>query len=164
MAASDPAWTEFFATAAGAAATMAGLLIVAISVNVQRILDFRQLPSRAAASIGALVLNLIASMAALVPQPARALAAEVLVFALVVWLVQVWAARQMLAAPAAERRPLPEMLVSIAVSQAQVLPFLAGAALLWWGAAGLYWIAAGVIATFAAAVFNAWVLLVEILR
>lgn len=161
----DPTWTTFFATAAGAAATLVGLIIVAVSVNVQRILAYHQLPSRAAAGIGALVLNLIASMAALMPQPGVALAWEVLGFAAAAWLVQLWAARQMLVTPRAERRPLQELVVGIGIGQLQVLPFAIGAAAMLAGRAdGVRWVAAGVIATFACSVFNTWVLLVEILR
>jgi hypothetical protein len=165
MAPLDPAWTGFFSAAAGAAATLVGLIIVAVSVNLQRILAFQQLPSRAGAGIGTLVLNLAASMAALVPQPAAALAAEVAGFAAGTWLVALWAARQMLVAPAQERRPLPELMITIGLGQCQVLPFLIGSAAMLAGhGSGVYWIAAGVVATFAAAVFNAWVLLVEIMR
>jgi hypothetical protein len=160
----DPAWSTFFATAAGAAATLVGLIMVAVSVNLQRILAYRQLPSRAGAGIGALVLNLSASMAALIPQPLTALAVEVICFAAVAWLVQLWSARQMIFAPPDERRSGPEMMASIGLGQLQVLPFVVGSVLVLAGHGGVYWIAAGVIATFASAVFNAWVLLVEILR
>lgn len=161
----DPAWSTFFATAADAAATLVGLIIVAMSVNLQRILAFRQLPSRAASGIGLLMLSLCASMAVLAPQPATARAVEIVGFAALVWLIQVRAARRMLSAPMPERRPVPEMLFSIAVAQVQVLPFLVGGVeLLGGGAGGAYWVAGGVVATFAGSVFNAWVLLVEILR
>jgi hypothetical protein len=57
----DEAWKEFFVTAAGASATLVGLVIVAISVNVQRILDAPQLPSRGGATVAALVLILVSS-------------------------------------------------------------------------------------------------------
>ena len=86
-------WINFFGTAAEAAATLAGLVMVAISVNVQRIIAFRHLPLRAGVTIAALVLNLIASMAALIPQPLFALGAEILVFALIVWVWLVWVSR-----------------------------------------------------------------------
>jgi hypothetical protein len=43
-----------------------------------------------------------------------------------------------------------------------VLPFLIGGVAMLAGQGGAYWLAAGVIATFAAAVFNAWILLIEI--
>ena len=61
------AWKDFFVTAAGASATLVGLVIVAISVNLQRIIEQPQLPSRGGATVAALVLILITSMAELIP-------------------------------------------------------------------------------------------------
>ena len=49
--------------------------------------------------------------------------------------------------------------------QVQILPFfVAGILLMMHNPHGLYWMAGGVIAIFIFSVFNAWVLLVEILR
>ena len=91
-------WKEFFTTAAGASATLVGLVIVVVSVNVQRILEHPQLPSRSGATVAALVLILVSSLAELIPQPIKALAIEILVFGLLVWLLQLWSARQILVA------------------------------------------------------------------
>jgi hypothetical protein len=91
-------WKEFFTSAAGASATLVGLVIVAVSVNVQRILEHPQLPSRSGATVAALVLILVSSLAELIPQPIKALAIEILVFGLLVWLLQLWSARQILVA------------------------------------------------------------------
>jgi modulator of FtsH protease len=82
------AWKDFFITAAGASAALAGLVIVAISVNVQRILEQPQLPSRGGATVAALVLILVTSMAVLIPQPSRVLGIEIVVFGIVVWPLQ----------------------------------------------------------------------------
>jgi len=81
--------------AAGASATLVGLVIVAISVNLQRIIEQAQLPSRGGATVAALVLILITSMAELIPQSGAALAIKISVFGLLVWLIQLWSARQM---------------------------------------------------------------------
>jgi modulator of FtsH protease len=160
----DPAWTEFFATAGDAAATLVGLIIVAVSVNLQRILAYPQLPSRAGAGIAALLLSLGVSMAALIPQTGAALGLEVIGFAAAVWTLQLWAAHQMIIARPQQSRPLFELVLAIGVGQVQVLLFLIGGAAMLAGQGGAYWLAAGVIATCAAAVFNAWILLVEIMR
>jgi hypothetical protein len=97
-------WKEFFTSAAGASATLVGLVIVAVSVNVQRILEHPQLPSRSGATVAALVLILVSSLAELIPQPIKALAIEILVFGLLVWLLQLWSARQILVAYLESRR------------------------------------------------------------
>jgi hypothetical protein len=119
----EKSWKEFFTTAAGASATLVGLVIVAVSVNVQRILEHPQLPSRSGATVAALVLILVSSLAELIPQ---ALAIEILVFGLLVWLLQLWSARQILVAYLESRRGLRESVIGIAISQAQALPFVIG--------------------------------------
>ncbi|MGA8660143.1 MAG: hypothetical protein WB586_28825 [Chthoniobacterales bacterium] len=158
-------WTDFFVTAAGASAALVGLVIVALSVNLRRIISRQQLPSLGAATIGALVLILVSSMAALIHQPIATLAIEILVFAIFVWLLQFWSARQMIVAYIESRRPLFESVITIAIGQIQVIPFILGGISLSKGHhAGAYWIAAGVIASFICSILNVWILLVEILR
>jgi hypothetical protein len=71
------AWKDFFITAAGTSAALVGLVIVAISVNVERILKEPHLPSRGGATVAALVLILVSSMAELIPQSSAAIAIEI---------------------------------------------------------------------------------------
>jgi hypothetical protein len=80
-------WTDFFVAAASASAALAGLVIVAISVNVNRILEHADLPPRAGAAISALILILV-SRAALIHQPLAILGIEILFFALCCWLLE----------------------------------------------------------------------------
>jgi hypothetical protein len=158
-------WADFFVAAAGASAALVGLVIVALSVNLDRIISEQQLPSRGGATIGALVLILVGSMAALIHQPMGTLAIEILVFAVFAWLLQFWSARQTIAAYFRSRRPLFESMIGISIGQVQVIPFIIGGILLFKEHhAGAYWIAAGVIASFVCSIINVWVLLVEILR
>jgi hypothetical protein len=158
-------WSNFFVAAAGASAALAGLVIVAVSVNISSILKHFHLPARAAAAIGSLILIVVCSMAALIPQPMRAFGAEVLVFGIACWWLEFRSLRKSLAASAQYKRPRSESVSEILTSQLQVLPFLVGAILLLTGhPGGMYWIAAGTIAIFIFSVLNAWVLLVEILR
>jgi hypothetical protein len=110
------------------------------------------------------LLSLSVSLAALTPQTGAALGLEVIGFAAVAWMAQLWAARQMIVAQPQQDRPLFELAVAIGIGQVQVLPFLIGGAAMLVRQGGAYWLAAGVIATFAAAVFNVWILLVEIMR
>jgi hypothetical protein len=159
------AWTNFLITAAGASAALAGLVIVAVSVNISRILSFPQLPARAAATISTLMLILVASMAALIPQSMEAFGIEVFVFGVGCWLLQLWDGRQMARAHKEWNRPWYEAVVGITLGQIQTLPFIvAGLMLAASDAAGLYWMAGGVISVFIFSMVNAWVLLVEILR
>ena len=44
-------WADFFVAAAGASAALVGLVIVALSVNLDRIISEQQLPSRGGATI-----------------------------------------------------------------------------------------------------------------
>ena len=40
-------WTDFFVAKVGATAALSGLIIVAVSINIQRILSIPHLPGRA---------------------------------------------------------------------------------------------------------------------
>jgi hypothetical protein len=59
------AWKDLLVATAGASAALAGLVTVAIATNIGEILKFPWLPSRAATSIGLLVLVLVVSIAGL---------------------------------------------------------------------------------------------------
>jgi hypothetical protein len=73
-------WGELFLAEAGASAALAGLLFVAVSINLDRIIALRSLPGAALGAIALLVAVLMVSTFALVPeQPRWALGGEVLV-------------------------------------------------------------------------------------
>ena len=79
------AWANFFVAEVGAAAALSDLVIVAISINLQRILSFPQLPGRAAEMLIMLVGTLLASSFALMPgQTLRVFGSEILGAALLV--------------------------------------------------------------------------------
>jgi hypothetical protein len=159
------AWKDFFITSAGASAALVGLVIVAISVNVKRILEEPQLPSRGGATVGALALILVSSMAELIPQSVVAFGVEISVFGFLVLLLQSWSTRQMMVAHWKSRRPLRELIIGIVMGQIQAIPFIIGGICMLMGQrVGLYWIAWGMVATFIFSIVNTWVLLVEILR
>lgn len=157
-------WNGFFAASAGAAAGLAGLIIVAMSVNIGTIIAIPGMTSRAGATIAALVLAVVSSIAALIPgQPAALYGGEVVLFGAVAAGFAADSAYRVARAGTRGHRwvAVPKSAVVIL----PVLPFLFGGVLLVAGSDdGLGWIAAGIVAVFVGSVLNAWVLLVEILR
>jgi hypothetical protein len=156
-------WAEFYVASAGAAAALAGLVMVAISVNIKEILTLPSLPARAGTAVASLVLIVITSVAGLIPgQAAPALGTEVLVAAIFPVVLHAISFRQILGQGAA---PRINRVMRLPVSVLQLGPLLVGAALLLGGTeAGLYWVAAGIILTLIGSMLDAWVLMVEILR
>ncbi len=57
-------WGSFFVAETGASAALAGLLFVAMSINLRRILEFPSLPGRAGETIAILVNALVISSVA----------------------------------------------------------------------------------------------------
>jgi hypothetical protein len=158
-------WTQFFVAAASASSALAGLVMVALSVNVKKILNYRHLPARAGAAIAMLILILVSSMASLMNQPLWCLACEILAFALWAWAIEVWTARQVIIGHLENRRPRYETVRFVFLGQLQVIPYVVGGLLLLLGHYdGLYWIGAGTMLVFMFSVMESWVLLVEILR
>jgi hypothetical protein len=158
------AWHDFFVASAGAAAALAGLIIVAMTVNISTILQMAAMPSRAAATIGSLTLSVVVSVSSLIPgQALWLLGAETLVFSVGALALAITAARQILRhRDGVPRRALGAKIVVII---AQILPFLVGSILLLASAeVGLHWNAAGIVVVFIGSVVSAWILLVEILR
>jgi modulator of FtsH protease len=161
----DPSeWTDLFVATAGASAALAGLVFVAVSINLERILAFRGLPERALETLLFLVSVLLVSVVALVPgQSHVALGLELLFVTLLIDFV-------VLRQPAIQAEPGEELRRSWrayrwTLRAVAMAPFLIGAAsILAEQGGGLYWLVAGIVLAIAASVANAWVLLVEILR
>jgi hypothetical protein len=156
-------WSDLFVASAGATAALAGLLFVAVSINVERILAFRGLPERALEALLVLVAALVASVFALAPVQDTTLgwlllATGVAVTASVIGLERV-------SLPARHDRSVPATIAQLLLSAVGTLPFVVGGISLIAGAGGgLYWILVGVVGAVLAAALNAWVLMIEILR
>ncbi|HTT00157.1 MAG TPA: hypothetical protein VMI33_26450 [Streptosporangiaceae bacterium] len=157
-------WTDFGVAVAGSAATLAGLLFVAVSINLERVLSFPSLPARAGQTLILFTTPLIAALCLLVPGQADvALGCEFLVLGVLVGGFQV-------RLDARSVRAEQETPVTWVVSR--VFPAIvscgcivvAGATLLARAGGGLYWLVPGALAGIVFGVINAWVLLVEIQR
>jgi modulator of FtsH protease len=156
-------WTDLFVASAGATAALAGLLFVAVSINVERILAYRGLPERALQALLVLVGALVASLFALAPVADRTLGWLVMITGIVVTGATVMLERVSL--PERHDRSVRAAIGQLVLSALGTLPLLVGGiSLVAGGGGGLYWVLAGVIGAVVAAVTNAWVLLIEILR
>ncbi len=153
-------WTVFLSVAAGVAATLTGLIFVAVSINLSRILEFPPLADRAAESILQMFAALIVSICGLLPgQSGLVLGIEFAAIGLLLWVLQTLLMYRSFSPE--HPRPIP----SVVLSQLATLPFLiAGISLGMTTFGGLYWLALGIILSITVGVSNAWVLLVEILR
>lgn len=159
-----PEWSNFFTAELGALAALTGFVVVAISINLARILEFAWLPSRAAEALIGPVGAITATGLILMPeQSPTLLGAAILATGLVMLLAPIviqlrsWSFRKEVTAV--------ERIVRFAASAGLGLLIVIGAALVIAGArSGLYWLAIGDIAAIVAVVLNAWILMIEILR
>jgi hypothetical protein len=157
-------WQTLLAVQAGAAATLTGLVFVAVSINFSRIIQTPGLSGRAAEAIIQFLQVFFVCTAALIPrQPVAAMAVEILAVALFSWIIQV--VLQIRYARVRSGHPLLWLMIRIAQTQLASVPFfVAGACLLLEWPVGLYWLVPGFVFSFVGGVANAWVLLIEVLR
>jgi hypothetical protein len=158
------AWAAFFAAEVGATASLIGLVIVAISINLSSIISHPHLPGRAIETLVMLGGVLLVSSVGLVPgQPVSALGCEIFAIGVAAWLVSI--ATNVLSRndPVAGKKWAP--VLRIFVGQLATVPIVvSGAVVFVWGPVGLYWLLPSVVFCLIAGVMNAWVLLVEIVR
>jgi hypothetical protein len=153
-------WHDLFVMSGGAAAALAGLIFVAVSLNHQQILATRALPLVAARTLGVLVAVVIMCVFGLTPgQSARQLGWEVLVLAIVLVIAVV------VSTVRSNSGGFAQQLDDWAVAVLAVVPILAGGASLLAGSGGgLYWLMIEVVTGLVAAMYYAWLLLIEIRR
>jgi modulator of FtsH protease len=157
-------WTDFGVSVTGAAAALAGLLFIAISINLRQILDSDGLPSRAAQTLILFGTPLVTAVLVVVPGQARlALGLELIGLGVVVGAGQLYLD---LASAHTEEDTMWRRLAG------RVFPALlncgclavAGATYIAQAGGGLYWLVPSVLVALVFGLLNVWVLLVEILR
>ncbi|MGP6170786.1 hypothetical protein ACTU6V_06210 [Microbacterium sp. A204] len=156
-------WSEFNVAMAGASAALAGLVIVAASVNIDKIIHAGTLTARLGAAIASLVLALVASGAALIPRlDLLGYGIVVLACTLIAGAFQVHAMRVIMRDTAPEQRA---RVVKSVLGYLPIVAYLSGAVLLIAGvSSGLVLVAAGCLLAIVSAIVVSWVVLVEVLR
>jgi hypothetical protein len=156
VAYSATGWTDFSVGIMGAAATLVGLLFVAVSINLTHILALKGLPARAAQTLLFLATPLFTSLFTLVPGQSRAaLAGEILFVAAVSGSAHVvfttGAGRPDHDAKWILNRVAPAAAITACLASA-------GATLLAQSGGGLYWLVPSAVLAFVFGITNAWVL------
>ena len=158
-------WSTFFQGELGAAAALAGLLFVAMSVNQARILELGRTADRGLEALAILFLVMIVASLPLIPgRPLRLLGAEIFILGTGTLVATVSLQRIYLPfIEAAYRSGSIKMVMTNRVAVTTIA--LAGLLLLWRGDVdGIYLLPFGILLSFFAAGASAWVLLVEINR
>jgi modulator of FtsH protease len=155
-------WKDFYVASAGASAALAGLVFVAVSINVERILQFRGLPERGLVTVLLLLSAVVVSLFGLIPdQSQEAFGVEVVVVGLALCAAVLGLTLHSRPEPGQESH----MRSALTVPSVGAIALLAGGVvLLAGGDSGTYVVFAGIIGAIVGGVLNAWVLLVEILR
>ena len=157
-------WSTLLAVEAGASATLTGLVFVAVSLNLDRVLSFPGLIGRAAEPLLQLLQIFFIATLALVPgPPTKLLAGEFLAIAATFWIIQIKFQINFIKAHVGN--PWRWFMYRIVLSQLGTIPFcVAGILLLLGRCGGVYWLVPGFIFSFASAMLSSWVLLIEIRR
>jgi hypothetical protein len=157
-------WEPFFAAMIAAAAGLTGLLFVAVSINLDRIIKGSKfLPARAAETLATLLLVVVSSAIALIPQGIRLIGLEIMIIVVPMLVITVYSQLSH-----RQQKPDDPLLWTISrmtgTAVATVPCTWAGISLAAHWGGGLYWLAAAALLGIVGAVYQAWVLLVEIVR
>lgn len=159
-----PQWSAFFSVEASSSAALIGLLFVAVSINLSKIVGSPLLVARSAKALLTLTGVLLAATVCLIPgQPDAILGVELIVVGALSWIFITIMERR-----SSQNNPYTgkfQKVSYVILAQGSALPtvvcgifFLAGRR------GGLYGLVAGMLVSVVTALLDAWVLLVEILR
>jgi hypothetical protein len=156
-------WANFFIAQTGAAAALTGLIFVAVSLNLTKILSFSYLPVRALQSLMILMTILIVSSLMLVPQSLQCAGLEIFIIGAIVCIIMI--SLDLKSFRAMQKEYVYRLFVNIILGLLALIPYLIAGILMWMNySSGIYWLIPAVIISFMKALMDAWVLLVEINR
>ncbi len=148
---------------AGAAAVLAGLIFVGLSINLDRLLEYPVVFLRAMAALTMLAnVFLVASLVLVPGQSPRLLGLEILLVA-----GTAWAAVTLLSIRYVRRAAVAyhtDAQVLFVLRQVATVPAIAGGLVLIAERDGLPWLVPAFLATFVVVIAESWVILVEIKR
>ncbi len=157
-------WDSFFVAETAAAAALLGLMFVAVSINLKRIIESGGLADRALSALMLLLSILIIGLLLAMPdQPVAALGVEaaVISFGSAV-LATIAGVRGLRSADPKYRGNFRQNIVGHVIVLAPI--FIGGLWMLGGGETGFYWVAVGMCLTLVKAVSEGWIFLVEITR
>ena len=158
-------WSDFFVAVAGAAAALAGLIVVAMSVTIKAIIASRTLPSCAGATISSMVLILVLAILGLLPDQSDIALGTEIVVACAIALVPSTLMSARVLTDTSYPASVATRLFRVTLGVAPVLLALAGGIVVIAGvSSGLYLVAAAMLLIFITSMLNVWILLVEIQR
>lgn len=157
-------WDDFFTAQVGASAALAGLLFVGVSLNMAKIVAYPGQANRALQALITLVSILLVSSLFLVPgQSIQLLGVETLVVGSATWISKTYLGSRYL--KVVEKKYHYLYIPELAIGEVAALLYLfAGVAMLATAPFGVYLIVPAVLVSFIIAIWDAWVLLVEINR
>lgn len=155
-------WSDFAVAEVGAAAALAGLLVVAASININKLLELPGMVARLAATLVLFVGVLAVGTVLLVPGLHRVVLGAVVAAIGAMQTALVLRFHGLHGVESQHRRTaLQSLLVSTVATLAVAV---AGTSLAADVGGGLYWLVPATVTAFAIGLLNAWVVLVEILR
>ena len=157
-------WENFLMAEVGASAALTGLILVGLSLNLNKILEHPALPGRAFQALFVLLSVVIVTTLMLLPNlTLTAIGIELLVAGLALWIAMI--VLDVDTYRKTERQYRGSQLHSTVFGQLAMLSYVVGGVwVLSSGAGGLYWLAPAVLLSFVKAMLDAWVLLIEINR